>query len=248
VGTDADRGSSIEGKGLTLGIFVTLCMLAFAGAAYAHGFVLTAGKGDPFCEALKEHVNRVNPKPPLQCTSDLIWRMPGVTEPEWTELKIEEHEALYKKILRFQMLPGEQYFTDKQRPETSPERLQRDYEQAVSEKNVRMLMTRMNVDLSDPEPETIVQLRWKGSCMTDRSKETASIVLVTSDLTEIDKKRMTKFPFIGYWQLVLYRAEPEFVSGGSGGEYGVASVRGYGGGLFLVCNLNSVSNTRPIRR
>lgn len=84
-------------------------------AAYADYFIYGEGKKQPFCEAILKALNTslyaMKRKPnTYPCVSEVVLSMPGVSDPPWEKLDLDQHEALAKEILMYYYAGPYTYF------------------------------------------------------------------------------------------------------------------------------------------
>lgn len=160
-------------------VVLVIVVILMVGAAHAR-YDMVEGKGWRFCEALYAEILRHEDKDetawsPFMCMAQAVRSLPGVTEPEWKELDVKEHEGLLRNISLYQQLAPTAYFGFS--PEFRKSQIERlsktrptiwdradDAVRAAREGHKRLLVTRVNVmhrhpttGAPDPQPETIVR-------------------------------------------------------------------------------------------
>jgi hypothetical protein len=198
-------------------------ILSFFGTAHAH-YEMMEGQGWRFCEALYAEIQRQEDKDesawsPFECMAQAARSLPGVTEPEWQELDVKEHEGLLRNIALYQQLGPVAYFDPEyrkreiERLSKSRPTIQDRVEAAVNSARTgqtRLFVTHVNVmhrnpatGAPDPQPETIVRKvyskpdpdSWAGRIIEDCNRRYPGIsdegrdILVKNDLSDVDPER-----------------------------------------------------------
>lgn len=136
------------------------------------------GKGWRFCEAIYAEIKRQEDKDerewkPFQCMAQAVRSLPGVTEPEWKELDVRQHEGLLRNLALYQRINPTAYFDPEYR-KREIERVSKFHPvensldhavKSAREGKVGLLVARVNVmhkhpltGEPDPQPETIVRI------------------------------------------------------------------------------------------
>ncbi len=144
------------------------------------------GPGHGLCEALVRWFNHTTPKGKMKCPARIVRSTPGISEPDWVELDIRQHEALFVKLMQAWSVGGAEYFF-KLRPTTwpTPEDIHARLEEARAGK-YRMWMVKQDVDGvgRDGKLETIVMIQ---RALSDESCSEDGTWYVKEDLSELDE-------------------------------------------------------------
>jgi uncharacterized protein YecT (DUF1311 family) len=85
-------------------------------------FIEDESENRPFCRALLDALIKTKPSPDhLVCTDEVLFKLPGVSDPAWVKLDLSKHEELVKKILTVSEVGSDEYFRKKKiMPERYP--------------------------------------------------------------------------------------------------------------------------------
>lgn len=92
-------------------IFLSLVLApAMSNADY---YIRGEGKGQPFCEKILATLNKTKPTNDSRpCVSELVLKMPGVSDPPWEKLDLSKHEALARDIYLVNTVGLSQFFAE----------------------------------------------------------------------------------------------------------------------------------------
>lgn len=154
------------------------------------------GRGSGLCEALVRWINHTTPKGNLPSDNfySVVLGMPGLEEPAWQELDIQQHMELFAQLAEYENINSFESFVEQQI-------------QLARGGKYRLWMLKENVD-GDTKPETIVAYTPK----EPTHKTWRTPVIVTDDLREVDKQaNINRIRPRG--GLMHYKDKPYFIIG-----------------------------------
>ena len=180
-----------------------LCMVC--SHVYAADYVIKQGKGYAICEAVKAALNRLPESDnAAMCNRKAAGTIPGLYEPQWRDLDIEEHWDLFLKFNRYDLKKSDgPVFSN----------LMASWRQQAKSGAIKMQVLQTNLIASSPDTQTIIRvLRQKGCGNT---ADDSSMHLVKPDLSDLDiaveshlywlpRADLDLFgdkPYIVYWNL-----------------------------------------------
>jgi hypothetical protein len=212
-------------------------LLSMASPAGTNFAIRKLGFGFGLCETLVRWFNHTTPTGNMKCAPRVVRMMPGIKEPDWSELKIQDHEELFVKVLEASSVGVGGYLgylrTGKKSADwIKPKELEQRLAAARAGKE-KLWFVRQDVspDL-EGRVETIVRyrpLREEDYC----GEEQGTTWFVTDDLKEIDAT-LTAAASAGGAILFYYRAHPYFFHLDIGGAHVAKSV-----GVPVFCEIDN---------
>jgi Uncharacterized protein conserved in bacteria, putative lipoprotein len=183
----------------------------------------TANKGYGFglCEALVRWFNNTTPTGNMIGPRRIAHYMPGLSEPEWQELDVQQHKELFAKLIKAT------------RVNAPPKVIHNEIEAGLGGA-YRLWMVKEDV-YKDAKPETLAMFTVNaGSAAPDGDQHIwGAPQIVTDDLHDIDKQANINVMSAG-GVLLNYKGEPYFISADANG--------GYVHGRHATC---SITNFKP---